>query len=342
MDILTLHPRGSFSLLESRRFLEGFAPAGREATLATGPMRLAFPVEGDWRTAGVALTQSAEGAVRAELTGPPPPGLAGQLARAISVDVDGTGFADVLSRDPVLRAVAARHPGLRPIGFSSPYEAACWAVIAQRLRIVQAAGIAARIRQEHGARPVVAGKELAAFPAPGVLRRVAADLPLPEVKQMRLRAIADAALEGRLDGGWLRAMTADEAVAQVRELPGIGPFSAELVVVRGAGHPDRFPLSEGRLHASMVELYHLPDAEPATLTSVAQRWAPFRSWAAVLLRCDREERTGEIARGRRVGQRPPSQSQPRSRSPRGVAAKPAACNAADSGPDWCTEAPSAF
>src|SRR4051812_25269471 len=73
MDILTLHPRGSFSLLESRRFLEGFAPAGREATLATGPMRLAFPVEGDWRTAGVALTQSAEGAVRAELTGPPPP-----------------------------------------------------------------------------------------------------------------------------------------------------------------------------------------------------------------------------------------------------------------------------
>src|SRR4051794_9851783 len=119
MDILTLHPRGSFSLLASRRFLEGFAPAGRKAALATGPMRLAFPVEGDWRTAGVALTQSADGIVRAELTGPPPPGLAGQLARAISVDVDGTGFADVRTAAPCCRGAPPAPPGCAPSG-SSP------------------------------------------------------------------------------------------------------------------------------------------------------------------------------------------------------------------------------
>lgn len=291
--------RGPFSLAASRRFLEGFAPAGRPPALTDGPLRLAFPVEEDWSTVGVAFTQPDGGDVQAELSAPASPGLLAQLARAISVDVDGTGFAAVLDRDPVLAAVSARHPGLRPIGFSSPYEAACWAVVSQRLRIVQAAGIAAGIRHAHGARVEVAGAELAAFPAPAVLRRVAPELPLPEVKQVRLQAVAEAALEGRLDGGRLRAMPAEDAIADVQQLPGIGPFSAELVVVRGAGHPDRLPLSEARLHASMVELYSLADDEPATLEAVAQEWAPFRSWASVLLRIDREERTGEIARGRR-------------------------------------------
>src|SRR4051812_37628531 len=182
MDTVTLPVRGPFSLAASGRFLEGFAPAGRDPELAAGPLRLAFPVEGDWATVGVALTQLETDDVQAELTAPASSGLLAQLARAISVDVDGTGFAAVLERDPVLAGVAARHPGLRPIGFTSPYEAACWAVIAQRLRIVQAAEVAGRIRRVHGAQVRVAGAELAAWPAPAVLRQVAPDLPLPEVK----------------------------------------------------------------------------------------------------------------------------------------------------------------
>ena len=37
----------------------------------------------------------------------------------------------------------ARLPGLRPCGFHSPYEAAAWSVLAQRLRILQAARLRA-------------------------------------------------------------------------------------------------------------------------------------------------------------------------------------------------------
>jgi hypothetical protein len=39
----------------------------------------------------------------------------------------------------VIAGAQARLPGLRPCGFHSPYEAAAWSVLAQRLRIVQAA-----------------------------------------------------------------------------------------------------------------------------------------------------------------------------------------------------------
>jgi len=94
----------------------------------------------------------------------------------------------------------------------------------------------------------------------------------------------------------------EQALAAVREVPGIGPFGADLVVVRGAGAPDVFPMAERRLHEEMAERYGLTEPSPAELARIADRWRPFRTWVAVLLRSARERRTGEIARrGRRTG-----------------------------------------
>jgi DNA-3-methyladenine glycosylase II len=47
-----------------------------------------------------------------------------QVARILSLDVDGSGFPAVGRRDPVVGGLQARWPGLRPVGFFSPYEAA--------------------------------------------------------------------------------------------------------------------------------------------------------------------------------------------------------------------------
>jgi DNA-3-methyladenine glycosylase II len=298
VTVLNLTPRGPFSLAAGRRFLDGFAPAGR--TVEEGPLRLAFAPDGRGATTGAALTQSADGVVHADVVGAEPPGFADHLARVLSLDVDGTGFPAVADRDPVVGRLVASYPGLRPVGFYSPYEAACWAVVTQRLRITQAAGIVAGIRARWGETAEVAGRPVAAFPSAAVLHEVAGELPLPDVKRERLRGLAEAALDGRLDGARLRAMSAEEAVADVSLLAGIGPFSAELVVVRGAGHPDRFPTNEARLHDSMRQLYDLPGADVEELASVARAWAPYRTWVAVLLRVDREATTGEIARGSRV------------------------------------------
>jgi DNA-3-methyladenine glycosylase II len=79
-----LIPRGAFSLTASTRFLEGFAPARyRGGTIEPGDvrLRLAFPVEGSWRTAGVVVTQAADGTVHADVHGVELPRLREQLAR---------------------------------------------------------------------------------------------------------------------------------------------------------------------------------------------------------------------------------------------------------------------
>ena len=53
-------------------------------------------------------------------------------------------------RDPVIADAQARLPGLRPCGFHSPYEAAAWSVLAQRLRISQAARLRAELIARYG------------------------------------------------------------------------------------------------------------------------------------------------------------------------------------------------
>jgi len=96
-----------------------------------------------------------------------------------------------------------------------------------------------------------------------------------------------------LDAAALRAMPAEEALKQLQLLPGIGRFSAELILIRGAGHPDVFPRGESRLHEIMRDAYHLPDAGVAELAEIAETWAPFRSWVSFLFRVEGEARMRE-------------------------------------------------
>lgn len=272
---------GPWSLRTSRRFWEGFTPAALAADLAGPRLRTVFCVEGDWRRAEAEVTQAGETA-RVVLAGDGDlDAAAAQVRRFLSLDVDGRGWPGVGRRDPVIAAAQARLPGLRPCGFHSPYEAAAWSVLAQRLRIVQAARLRAELIARHG--------EDGAFPAPHTLARL--DLDLPGRKGEYLREVGEAALDGLLDGSALRAVDPDQAIQRVRQIKGLGPFAAELVVVRGANAPDALPRHERRLDAEIAELY----GQGRTLAEVSQAWRPYRTWAAVHLRALREQRTGEIA-----------------------------------------------
>ncbi|SFI97119.1 DNA-3-methyladenine glycosylase II [Amycolatopsis sacchari] len=290
-----LRAEGPFDLAASARFLEGFTPAARaDAAEEPGTLRMAFPVEGSWQHAGVLIRRRAPGSVEVSVAaeGEVVGAAVRQVGRILSLDVDGGRFAELGRADPVVGALQERFPGLRPVLFHSPYEAACWAIIASRIRMTQAAAIKQRIAERYGELVDVEGKRLASFPAPSVLRTLDQPLGLSATKVHRLRAMARAAEEGLLDAEALRALEPEEALRQLRRLPGIGPFSAELILIRGAGHPDLFPANEPRLHDEMRELYGLPDADVAELETLSERWRPYRSWVGLLLRVHREVRLG--------------------------------------------------
>lgn len=111
---------------------------------------------------------------------------------------------------------------------------------------------------------------------------------LPAVKVDRLRSVAKAALEGLLDPDRLRDQPAEAASVELQTIDGIGPFSAELILVRGAGAPDVFPTNEKRLHTAMRRRYDKPDATAKDLEAIAEQWAPYRSWVSFQLRAAAE------------------------------------------------------
>jgi 3-methyladenine DNA glycosylase/8-oxoguanine DNA glycosylase len=285
--------QGPYDLSASARFLEGFAPAARaDAASRPGELRFAFPVAPGWRPVGVLVKQSApNGPVRMAVRGDPSDvdNAVAAARRILSLDVDGTDFAAVGARDPVVGELQARYPGLRPVAFHSPYEAACFAIITHRISMTQAATIKRNLALRLGEEVDVHGVVLPSFPAPAVLRAQPRVPMVSELKSDRLKAVAEAAEAGSLDAADLRALPLAEALTRLKLLPGIGDFSAELVLLRGAAHPDGFPDAETRLHEEMRRTY--PATTKAELREVAETWSPYRTWVSLLLRAQREDRT---------------------------------------------------
>ena len=288
---ITFHPRGPFSLTAAAAFVEDFP--GTQAERPPEALRYAWAVDGDWRTVQATLRQS-DKAVHAEVAGQPPAQLARQAARdlerMLSLEVDGTGFPALGERDRVVGALQRRFPGLRPVLFYTPYEAAAWTIIGQRIRMTQAALIKARLGDELG--------EFGAFPGPARLAPLSApQRGLTDRKIEQLRALAAAAEDGALTRERLRTTTYESALEHLQQLPGIGPFSAELILIRGVGNPDALPDHDTRLNEAIRSAYSTSD--DSAIHQITESWRPYRAWVALLLRAWREAETREIARGRR-------------------------------------------
>lgn len=297
-----MRARGSYSLAAAARFTEGF-PAGQGGGNGAR-LDLAFPVETAWTPVGVRITEDRTGLLADIVANPgalPLGRIRSQVERILSLDVDGTGFPAVAERDPVVGDLQARYPGLRPVQFHSPYEAAAWTIIGQRIRMTQAASIRARMASDLGDDVDFGDRQLPSFPAPDRLAALREFRGLTARKIEQLQALGRAAGACHLDATALRSRPPEESLAHLQTLPGIGPFSAELILLRGAGHPDVFPAHEKRLHRAMAAVYHLgPDPAPEVLHTVADRWRPYRTWTALLLRSWLEDTTHEIAEGRRT------------------------------------------
>jgi DNA-3-methyladenine glycosylase II len=297
-----LAPLGPFSLAASAAFLEGFSPAAYRGAEA-GHLHLAFVPDGEEAAAGVCLRQPDGTVVVGEVFGEADPeAVRDQVARILSLDVDGTGFPEVGRRDPVVGQLQGRWPGLRPVGFFSPYEAAAWALIGHRIRIVQAARVKERMAAELGEAVDVHGDVRRAFPGPARLAALEGFAGLYGRKVENLRSLGEAAAVGRLDGARLRALPSDQALAELRQLPGIGDFSAELVLLRGAADPDHLPLHEPRLCRGAAIAYGLEEPpDRAWLEARSEAWRPYRTWVVLLLRVLLEAETGDIGGTRDVG-----------------------------------------
>lgn len=201
-----------------------------------------------------------------------------RVRRMLDLDVDPRAIARRLARDA--RLARAVKGGVRLPGAFDPFEAGVRAVVGQQISVKAAITITGRIAARLGA-PVDDASLVRAFPsAQDVVDADLAGLGLPRARAAALRAFARAVVEGdvRLDGSTDLETTLRALVA----VPGIGPWTAQYVAMRGLSEKDAFPSSD------LGVLKALSDDDGALITKrraeeIAEAWRPYRAYAAVVL-----------------------------------------------------------
>jgi DNA-3-methyladenine glycosylase II len=149
----------------------------------------------------------------------------------------------------------------------------------------QVAEVRRQLSEAHGRVFELAGRRLAALPTPEQLLSLEAVPGLNAEKVRRMHVVARAAIDGRLDARHLHEVGPDAALAELRSLPGVGPFYSALIVVRGSGFADVLPADEPQLLGLVARLYGLPGPPtPEQFAALAEPWRPLRTWVSVLIR----------------------------------------------------------
>jgi len=103
-------------------------------------------------------------------------------------------------------------------------------------------------------------------------------------KVAHLISIAEAMVSGRLDLARVCAAPLDEARAELLAVRGIGPWTAELVLLCAAGAMDAFPIADVGLMEAHKRLGPYPvRMDPKAFTAHAERWRPYRGAVTHLL-----------------------------------------------------------
>lgn len=190
--------------------------------------------------------------------------------RLFDLDADPVAVGAVLGADEMLGPLVASRPGLRVPGSVDAFEIAARAIVGQQVSVPAARTTIGRIVDSLG-KPleVPHGNLTRQFPtAEAIASAEPSVLPLPLKRAEALRRLAAAVSDGelRLDPGADR----DEAEAAMLGLPGIGPWTAGYVRMRGLGDPDVF------LDGDLVIRRRL---SARTSVSAADGWRPWRSYA---------------------------------------------------------------
>jgi AraC family transcriptional regulator of adaptative response / DNA-3-methyladenine glycosylase II len=201
--------------------------------------------------------------------------------RLLDLDADPVAVDGALRTDEALRPVVDASPGRRVPRTVDEDEMAIRAVLGQQISTAAARVHAARLVTAYGVEQTDLGGTLThLFPsAEALLALDPASLAMPGARRRTLTGLV-----GALAGGALRlgpGADRDEARARMAEVPGLGPWTIELIAMRAMGDPDAFVGTDLGVRRAAGTLGLAPT--PRALVEHAERWRPWRSYAVQYL-----------------------------------------------------------
>lgn len=208
-----------------------------------------------------------------------------RLRRLFDLDADPRAIDPVVARVAMLRADVRRRPGLRVPGACDGFETAVRAILGQQISVAGATTLAGRIAREFGeALPA----PLAPTPGlerlfPTAERLAAAELERLGVIGARAVAIRGLAQAVVRDPGLVEPGAGlDAMLERWQALPGIGPWTAQLVAMRVLREPDALPASDLGLRQAITPEGEAP-RQAAEVERLLEPGRPYRAYAAIRL-----------------------------------------------------------
>ena len=170
------------------------------------------------------------------------------VRRILGVDRELTHFDRAAAQLEWLRPLALRMRGVKPPRYPTLWEAFVNAVAFQQVSLHAASAIVRRLITELSQPIESNGTILYTFP--NVEQLLGADddrlraTGLSARKLETLRRAGEAIASGSLDEAMLEERSSADATALLRQVKGIGPWTATLILLRGLGRLDVFPMND--------------------------------------------------------------------------------------------------
>ena len=198
--------------------------------------------------------------------------------RWLGLDVDPAPGVAALATDPVLGPLVLARPHLRVPGSTDAFETAVLVVLGQHVSLAAGQVFAARLVAAHGTPTDVVG--LQSFPAPQTLAALDPAGLQRTVGVTAARARTVVAIARAVSDGTITLRSQEELAATragLLALPGVGPWTADLVALRALRDPDVF------LPGDLVLRKALGGVTAKAAAALAEAWRPHRSLAVLHL-----------------------------------------------------------
>lgn len=198
----------------------------------------------------------------------------------LGLDVDASAPQRRAEVDPALRDTALALRGMRPPHYPDLFETFASVIPFQQLSLQAGMAAVAKLVHRFGHVVTFSGMRCFAFPLADSIAEAPASVlercGMSRHKAHSLHSAARAIASGTLRAEALVQLPSSEALARLVELPGIGPWSAALILLRGFGRVDVFPQADSGAESSLIALMHLRSR--ASLARVIERFGEYRGF----------------------------------------------------------------
>jgi len=202
-----------------------------------------------------------------------------RLTRALGFDQDPRAFEEQMETSGLGRLVGNRRGSRLPQTLTR-FDGIVWSIVGQQVNLGFAYALRNRLTQLAG---IPVGDGMIAPPDPARVAELQIDQLLPlqfsRRKAEYLIGIAREIVDGRLDLDRLAEEPQDRVEAALTGLRGIGPWSANYVMMRSLGMPDCVPLGDTGLTSALARFFDVARPGREETLALMDRFRPFRSLA---------------------------------------------------------------